>query len=624
MRSLLHLTLLLVALPIVTYAVPFIEIDLTEVEAGATDFPDWLNEVTETGGRFDAELGWHIAAQQPFGIGKLYLSVDPAQIGGNLVLTFETTSQSNVAVQLYDTDERLLAVDLLAQRQSVDAEVSSTSLLIPLKDYPDTAHIVLRRLNGPVSIQSLHLAELVEPGNATSSEAQSLYAQLGDPLSSEVLRIRKESNWSEPTDPGVAASYQPLLNLKRSHSETSISERDLRDLFLVLGLQGYDFNAVDFVRAAGEGRAEVVELYLRAGMPINVQGRNRYTAIAEAATSGELRVIELLCRYGADPDIKTAGGNNALRMATFAPHLEAVRMLADYGADLNSIGAHGKTPAQSLNHQRSFNYDKVDATTLYLIQKGASPDIPDTFGNALIHDIAAYGRYNLMEEVLPYTQALNSPNAHGMTPMMLAVMDNTTMMVRVLTKAGIPEWTPDLTSLDEQLVYAIYKGKSQSAKELLEAGASPDAVDHRGLALCFKTIDKRRLDLLQLLHAHGANFNVYDQFGRNPLSRVHSGYHVRREAMIEYLLELGMDPNYATDAMLRAKKPYYTPLMKAADAGNLERCLRLIEAGADPTVKNLPGRTAAIIAERSGYLHLASKLREAEAAYQQAAPVAQQ
>jgi ankyrin repeat protein len=539
-----------------------------------------------------------------------------------LALTFKSPTQSNIAVQLYDSEERVLAVDLLAQRKVVSDQLSETTLLIPIKDFPTTAHIILRRLYGEVSIQRLRLAELIQPADQTSQEAQTPAALLGEPSASDSTLNAKPSSPPKPAPPGAhlpGTAYQPLLNLSQGGSADSLSERDLRDLFLVLGLQGYDFNAVDFVRAAGEGRREVVELYLRAGMPINVQGRNRYTAIAEAATSGELRVIELLCEKGADPDIKTAGGNNALRMATFTPHLQAVRMLVDYGADLNSVGAYGKTPAQSLNHSRTANFDQVDATTLYLVKKGASPDIPDQFGNTLLHDIAAYGRYNLMAEVLPYSDNPNRANAHGMTPIMLAELDNSSRMVRTLESAGVPPWTPQLESLDDQLVFEVYKGHSRKISDLLDKGADPNALDHRQTAICFKAIDKRRLDILKLLHAHGADFDILDPYGRNALGRVHGEYHIRREAIVDYLLEVGLDPNYATDAMLRQKKPFWTPLMRAADSGNEERCMRLIEAGGDPTVKNLPKRTAAVIAERAGYIHLASKLRAAEEAHARSA-----
>lgn len=79
--------------------------------------------------------------------------------------------------------------------------------------------------------------------------------------------------------------------------------------------------------------------------------------------------------------------------------------------------------------------------------------------------------------------------------------------------------------------------------------------------------------------------------------------------MVALLLDLGLDPNYPTAEDLRKKKPYFTPLMRAAWMGNSIRCQTLLDAGADPTIRNRDtNRTAAIIAERGGHLQLAEEL----------------
>ena len=118
MRSLLHLTLLLVALPIVTYAVPFIEIDLTEVEAGATDFPDWLNEVTETGGRFDAELGWHRTETVDINV----------LLGGELILVLDKEE-----VTLHPGDAVIQRNTMHAWKNRTNAPVYWVAVLVPIR-----------------------------------------------------------------------------------------------------------------------------------------------------------------------------------------------------------------------------------------------------------------------------------------------------------------------------------------------------------------------------------------------------------------------------------------------------------------------------------------------------------
>ncbi|MGB0372255.1 MAG: ankyrin repeat domain-containing protein [Opitutales bacterium] len=609
MKRLITCFFLSLPLMLAAQAANFFHVDLRNIATQPSDLPSWIDEVTESGGQFDSESGWHVNANKPFGVGRLYLSLSDDERPENLVLSFTSPSTSNIAVQLYDSEERVIAVDLLAQRRGQIESYSQTALFIPLNDYPSAQHIILRRLDGDVKVNSIHLAELIQPAEHTQNEWLTLASRLGDPLGKEAGPV----NEIAPVPPNNGFyEYQPLLSLNKSVAQDTLTESQLKDIFWLMGLQGFDFNAIDYVRAAGEGRAEVVELYLRAGMPIDAQGKTKYTAIAEAATSGELRVLELLIQKGANPDIKTAGGNNALRMAALGPHLEAVRMLVDYGADLNSIGAYGKTPTQSLNHKRGYNREAVDSLTLYMLENGANPDIQDKWGDSLVHDVAQFGRTSTMEELLKYSKAPDLKNNYGMTPMMLAAYDNSSAMVQVLEDAGVPAWEPKFDTLDDELVYAVYKGRYNDIKRLLEAGANPNTLDFTETSLIFKVVDKRRLSLFKLFVEHGIDLNVYDSYGRNAMGRVNGGYHKSREELIEYMLEIGMTPNYATKQMLRKKLPYWTPLMRAAEAGNTERCLRLIEAGADPKTKNLPGRTAAVIAERAGHLHLARTLKSAE------------
>lgn len=91
-----------------------------------------------------------------------------------------------------------------------------------------------------------------------------------------------------------------------------------------------------------------------------------------------------------------------------------------------------------------------------------------------------------------------------------------------------------------------------------------------------------------------------NDYNKSLLTAPSAEYSEQGEAMIRYLLELGLDPNYATPADLKRRKPYWTPLMIAANSGNTVRCQSFLAAGANPTTKNRPGRTAAMIAERNG------------------------
>lgn len=98
----------------------FFEIDLRDIEASTARFPPWLREVAVSDGEFDPDRGWHVPETRGFGQGALYLSLDRDQLEGDLALTLLSSTPANFAVQLMDDEERLIAVDLLANRQQAE------------------------------------------------------------------------------------------------------------------------------------------------------------------------------------------------------------------------------------------------------------------------------------------------------------------------------------------------------------------------------------------------------------------------------------------------------------------------------------------------------------------------
>lgn len=614
--------LILFLLPLLCIAqIPnYFELDLRDLEATQETYPIWLEEVTEEGGKLTPEGGWQIKANKPFGIGRLYLTLDSEHVSHDLALSFFSETPANIAVQLYDDQDRALAIDLLAQVSTAE-NATLVSLVIPLSQYTTAKHIVLRRLDGPLSISALSLIELTESTPQSEARLSDLAKLFGDPLAPEnplVLSLRQQAN-AKTTQSLLTSSTtqsQPLIQLSQLGGDAALTEHELVGILMVLGLQGYDFNALDFVRAAGEGREEVVKLYLRAGMPINVQGDNKYTAIAEAANSGELRVLQLLCDNDADPEIRTAGGNTALWMAAYTSNFEAIRLLVQSGADVNAICVRGETAANILLQNRQRNTEKTLAAFKYLLEKGTNPNIQDKRQRNLLHSTIEDGWTREVTEILKYSPDLTAIDSRGFTPMMAVKYRKNATMERALLDAGAEDWEPAFNTIDERLVYHIHRREFDIALKLItKEGANPNINDKDGNPIAFRIVRSEQIGTLKSMMAAGLDIFVHGHGNKTLLTAPNSRPDSGKDAIVQYLLDQGLDPNYATPEGLKKKRPYWTPLMAAANSGNVNRCRILLKAGADPRVKNLPRRTAAMIAERAGYFQLAQELKAAEVTY---------
>jgi len=71
--------------------------------------------------------------------------------------------------------------------------------------------------------------------------------------------------------------------------------------------------------------------------------RTGLTALMKAAFNGKEQVVQMLADKGADIDMKDKEGHTALMLAAFRGHTEVVRTLLTRGANMNLSDKSGKT-----------------------------------------------------------------------------------------------------------------------------------------------------------------------------------------------------------------------------------------------------------------------------------------
>merc|ERR1740128_990129 len=175
-------------------------------------------------------------------------------------------------------------------------------------------------------------------------------------------------------------------------------------------------------------------------------------------------------------------------------------------------------------------------------------------------------------------------------------------VLRVAAKRGFTDIVSELANRTNEIDYkdgsrkysalmlAAKNGHHQAVSILLEHGANLNA----------KNIFKQNALCIAVENCHGPVVSVLLANGADPNVLIQAAKHCQPQ-IISQLLENGADPNMISD--------FYTPLMMAAEKGNIQACLILLENGADVNVVTyidyIPERrNALILAGKNGNLDI--------------------
>jgi ankyrin repeat protein len=321
-----------------------------------------------------------------------------------------------------------------------------------------------------------------------------------------------------------------------------------------------------------------VEALIKRGADVKAATRYGITPIHIAAMNGNAAILRRLMDAGADPNSTTPGCETALMTASRTGSVEAVTLLLDRGANVNAKDAgRAQTALMWAITEKHPDIVKllaargadVNAQTAITVPKGEY--VPARAGGAS-------GSGIIRQRALPKADG-------GMTPLLFAVRDGNTDMVRLLLELGanLEQTSGNHTT---PLLIALLNGQVGLATELLEKGANPNAADDYQRAALFAAIDLRNFN-------HDKYPFMYND-GRDPLD------------LIKALLKKGADPNLRTDTvpvhgLMQFDASWVnfdgqTPFIRAALSGDIEVMRLLLEHGADPNIATAQGSTALMAA----------------------------
>jgi ankyrin repeat protein len=348
----------------------------------------------------------------------------------------------------------------------------------------------------------------------------------------------------------------------------------------------------------------------RASEDVNRREADGSTPLQWAVYKGDLAEVKRLLRAGADVSMANNYGATPMSLAAEVGNPEMLKVLLEAGADADSPNPEGQTALLAV--ARTGNVDAAQV----LLGEGATVDAREKWGGQTALMWASARRHPAMMRLLIAKGA--DVNARS------TVRD----YQRHVTAEGRPK------SLDSggltPLLYAARENCLACVEVLLENSADINLPDPDGVSPLLVAIMNANWDLAQRLIAAGADVNQWDIYGESPLftavnlrSRIDGGRAsidpINRTtglAIVETLLERGANPNmqlFFQPANLAGNTNTRgaTPLIRAANNGDLEVVTLLLEHGADATI-NMADRQSpihAVIAGRASEQQAAELIR---------------
>ncbi|MCF6808536.1 ankyrin repeat domain-containing protein [Thiotrichales bacterium 19S9-12] len=290
---------------------------------------------------------------------------------------------------------------------------------------------------------------------------------------------------------GAKISYAEIdsaLELENQHSKIQILEilaQYYPNLLLLKAIEANDLAAV--------------KIAIKYGANVNHKGQNDITPLHLASVLGYKEVVRYLLDKNADPNVHNQiDSDTPLHTAAYHGHTEIIDLLINNKtpANLDACNNHDQLPidvARSENQNNAVRLLLRHANELLLkasengneknvqiaLDAGANAiETTNTDGQNAIHLAAKNGHqaaaYFL---ILDNIDLLNKPNKHGQSPLMIAIINNKTEMVKFLLAQGA-----DVNCQNENgsspLHQAAIKGHENIVKLLLKKGANPNSTEN--------------------------------------------------------------------------------------------------------------------------------------------------
>lgn len=286
--------------------------------------------------------------------------------------------------------------------------------------------------------------------------------------------------------------------------------------------------AQDLPAAAALGDMHAVDLLLELGFAVDTRDAQGATALLRAAGAGQRDAVDHLLGAGADATVTSASGITPLAAAVNARRETVVERLLAHG-----VAADQRLPGDTtaLMIAAALGYPEIADL---LINAGADVKAEDAHGHTALHAAAQYcfgssdslRARRLLDAVIGKGADVNKMDKDGATPLL--------MLLGAHVRPGA---NADATHLGALLPV------------LLDAGATIEHADHRGVSALHACAMHALLAPARTLLHRGASRNAADAFGRT------AGDVARHLGFVDIAHELGSRPGAVPSVRQTLRQP---------------------------------------------------------------------
>ena len=360
----------------------------------------------------------------------------------------------------------------------------------------------------------------------------------------------------------------------------------------------------DLIRLLKGDRPSGLRALLDSGADVNARDDHGVAPLQYAAARGRRATVEMLLAAGAKPD------REALMVAIVNGHDDVVEIFEKRGLSYSDQGWNG--PAAALVEKAR----QGDASSVRALVGAGTFDVKGKPASAALTFAAGSGH---TETVATLLQAGVAPTSEAWA---LAVVNGHNAVVGLFSDHGGSGavhgggmWSQDSTDVEaaggrktlkeagKELLEASKSGDAARVRELLDAGAPPDASDDTGLTPLMVSASVGGVAIVKALLDAGADANKKSDAGWTALMLAAD---VGDEAIARTLLDSGADVNASGDAG-------FTALVLAVLRNKPGVVRMFVNAGADVNAGSGIGGTPLRFAKMKGYREVAQLLEAAGA-----------